>query len=559
MKAKSKSLKWVAWGILVVAFVAAGMVLAADVTIDDFTQGPANLSRSVTGTTTSLVSASGAAMGGYRMMILNVTQANSGQATQWGVNTTNVFLSLSIPSGDRAKARLQWDGNDNSTSIECATGLGGADLTGSGTNSGIVVRVISSDNVQKNMTLKVYTDCGNWRTITQALPQVDDGKVVDILLPFSSFGGDAGTMNWASVNAIELEIDGTLGSGPDVTVKFIKTTGTLYEYGDLPVAGTGGLPTGQTGFSTDILSARHIPKGMRLGYSVDTEASYQSSVLADGDDSTTSPAYDDEDGVSPYSPTSWSAGSTQYVTVRFKGCSDPDAGGTSCQISGWIDWNHDGDFDDADEELFNDVEQIADGNTRSGFGFHVPAGASFTDVRYYARFRICDAEDECDSPTATNVTDGEVEDYAWDWGTPPTAVDLTDFSAAAQADGSVQVTWETATELDNLGFNLYRAEAAGGPWTQLNAALIPAQTPGATFGNVYTWSDSDAPSGTVYYRLEDLDVNGTSTFHGPISVTQESLPSAVQVAAFGATPAVAATPLLLVGLLGAGVVVYRRR
>ncbi|NMC01553.1 MAG: hypothetical protein GYA30_04165, partial [Chloroflexi bacterium] len=138
-------------------------------------------------------------------------------------------------------------------------------------------------------------------------------------------------------------------------------------------------------------------------------------------------------------------------------------------------------------------------------------------------------------------------------------VDLTDFSAAAQADGSVQVTWETATELDNLGFNLYRAEAAGGPWTQLNAALIPAQTPGATFGNVYTWSDSDAPSGTVYYRLEDLDVNGTSTFHGPISVTQESLPSAVQVAAFGATPAVAATPLLLVGLLGAGVVVYRRR
>ncbi len=558
MKAKSKSLKWVAWGILVVAFVAAGMVLAADVTIDDFTQGPANLSRSVTGTTTSLVSASGAAMGGYRMMILDVTQANSGQATQWGVNTTNVFLSLSIPSGDRAKARLQWDGNDNSTDIECATGLGGVDLTDSGNNSGIVVRVISSDDEQKNMTLKVYTDCDDWRAITQALPEVDDEKVVDILLPFDSFGG-TGTMNWASVNAIELEIDGTLGSGSDVTVKFIKTTGTLYEYGDLPVAGTGGLPSGQTGFSTDILSARHIPKGMRLGYSVDTEANYQSSVLATGDDSTTSPAYDDEDGVSPYSPTSWSAGSTRYVTVRFTGCSDPAEGGTSCWISGWIDWNHDGDFDDANEELFNDVEQIGDGYTRNGFGFNVPAGASFTDVRYYARFRICDAENECDSPTVTNVTDGEVEDYAWDWGTPPTAVDLTDFSAAAQADGSVQVTWETATELDNLGFNLYRAEAAGGPWTQLNAALIPVQTPGATFGNVYTWSDSDAPLGTVYYRLEDLDVNGTSTFHGPISVTQESLPSAVQVAAFGATPAVAATPLLLVGLLGAGVVVYRRR
>ncbi len=571
MKAKSKSLKWVAWGILVVAFVAAGMVLAADVTIDDFTQGSDNLSQNFTGITTSLVSATGAVIGNYRMMILDVTQAESGQASQWGVNTTNAFLSLSIPSGDRAKARLQWDGNDNSTDIECATGLGGADLTGSGTNSGIVVRVISSDDVQKNMTLKVYTNCNNWRTITQALPQVGDDKVVDILLPFGSFGGGAGTMNWASVNAIELEIDGTLASGPDVTVKFIKTTGTLYEYGDLPVAGTGGLPTGQTGFSTGILSARHIPKGMRLGYSVDTEASYQSSVLATGDDSTTSPAFDDEDGVvkafrqdgNETEPTEgtedwiagyWAEGNGGGITLRWSSCAD--TGDNRCRIIGWIDWDHDGTFS-TDERI---VYAIKTGTGSAYTPFNIPTGVEFSNVRYYARFRICPSgTNGCVNPDATDVVDGEVEDYAWDWGTPPTAVDLTDFSAAAQADGSVQVTWETATELDNLGFNLYRAEAAGGPWTQLNAALIPVQTPGATFGNVYTWSDSDAPLGTVYYRLEDLDVNGTSTFHGPISVTQESLPSAVQVAAFGATPAVAATPLLLVGLLGAGVVVYRRR
>ena len=56
----------------------------------------------------------------------------------------------------------------------------------------------------------------------------------------------------------------------------------------------------------------------------------------------------------------------------------------------------------------------------------------------------------------------------------------------------MRVTWETATELDNVGFNLYRAKDIDGPWTLLNATLIPSQSPGSVFGATYTWLDETA-------------------------------------------------------------------
>ena len=78
-------------------------------------------------------------------------------------------------------------------------------------------------------------------------------------------------------------------------------------------------------------------------------------------------------------------------------------------------------------------------------------------------------------------------------------------------------------ELDNLGFNLYRGYTAAGPWTRLNATLIPPKNPGEVFGASYEWRDSDVVLGVlVYYRLEDIDIYSRSTFHGPISVATPS-------------------------------------
>ncbi|TEU18840.1 MAG: hypothetical protein E3J21_05110 [Anaerolineales bacterium] len=99
-----------------------------------------------------------------------------------------------------------------------------------------------------------------------------------------------------------------------------------------------------------------------------------------------------------------------------------------------------------------------------------------------------------------------------------TAIALPSASFTAQAGaGSVTLAWETGTELDNAGFNLYRAMLKDGPYTQINDALIAAQGD-AVSGAGYSFLD--APDyGTFYYQLEDVDYYGTSTLHGPVKVT----------------------------------------
>ena len=96
-----------------------------------------------------------------------------------------------------------------------------------------------------------------------------------------------------------------------------------------------------------------------------------------------------------------------------------------------------------------------------------------------------------------------------------TVVVLASFTATAH-DGYVLVEWETASEMDNDGFNLWRGQAQAGPYTQLNTDLIPARG-GPTTGASYSYLDDAVSNGVTYwYKLEDVDIHGMSTFHGPV-------------------------------------------
>jgi hypothetical protein len=100
----------------------------------------------------------------------------------------------------------------------------------------------------------------------------------------------------------------------------------------------------------------------------------------------------------------------------------------------------------------------------------------------------------------------------------PTAVELARFEGWAER-GAIHVEWETVSEAGSAGFNLYRASAPDGPYTKVNAELIPSQAPGQAGGAVYVWTDDDVrPARTYYYRLEDVDIYGCATLHGPIDV-----------------------------------------
>lgn len=131
------------------------------------------------------------------------------------------------------------------------------------------------------------------------------------------------------------------------------------------------------------------------------------------------------------------------------------------------------------------------------------------------------------------------------------AVTLAAFTARATPDG-VALAWETVSENDNAGFNVYRAEGGSvgdrpqqadgarsetgpsGEWVRLNAALIPSAAPGSSEGHAYTWTDATALPGARYaYLLEDVAFDGTPTRHAPITVAAAGAPNAVGLAAFG--------------------------
>ncbi len=105
----------------------------------------------------------------------------------------------------------------------------------------------------------------------------------------------------------------------------------------------------------------------------------------------------------------------------------------------------------------------------------------------------------------------------WHGREKPTAISLVSFTAQAGID-QVALAWETGTELDNAGFNLYRA-TAGGPYSKINEALIAAEGDPVS-GAGYSFVDTPG-AGVFYYKLEDIDLHGLSTTHGPVEVTVE--------------------------------------
>ena len=104
----------------------------------------------------------------------------------------------------------------------------------------------------------------------------------------------------------------------------------------------------------------------------------------------------------------------------------------------------------------------------------------------------------------------------------PTAILLARFEAFPNGS-DVRLEWETASELDALGFNLYRSTSSNGPRDLVNVGLIPVYNPGGVMGSTYQFIDNAAGFGTTYYWLEDVDIHNTTTLHGPITVTRDAI------------------------------------
>ncbi len=138
------------------------------------------------------------------------------------------------------------------------------------------------------------------------------------------------------------------------------------------------------------------------------------------------------------------------------------------------------------------------------------------------------------------------------------AVHLVSFTVTWQGQ-QVLLQWETASEIDTLGFNLYRRVLPSGADQRLNKDIIPAQ--GDLAGATYRFLDRQPPVVPAFsYRLEEVTADGNLLSFTPLPVARPTsaptprptatatvtvLPTATQAPAPTPLPPATATPALL--------------
>ena len=109
----------------------------------------------------------------------------------------------------------------------------------------------------------------------------------------------------------------------------------------------------------------------------------------------------------------------------------------------------------------------------------------------------------------------------------PLPLTLTSYTAAPGADdASVNVDWATATEQNNQYFILQRS-AEGRSFSDLDTVL-PA-SPNSVAPRSYSYTDRAPLSGDNFYRLTQVDLNGTVNYYGVREVSLSTRKSAVGI------------------------------
>ena len=94
-------------------------------------------------------------------------------------------------------------------------------------------------------------------------------------------------------------------------------------------------------------------------------------------------------------------------------------------------------------------------------------------------------------------------------------VELVSFSAEVFSS-DVNLSWITATELNNYGFQVERRNAESTEWSNIGFVNGSGST---TETQYYSYSDNSVPVGKYIYRLKQLDFSGSFEYSNEIEVT----------------------------------------
>ena len=170
------------------------------------------------------------------------------------------------------------------------------------------------------------------------------------------------------------------------------------------------------------------------------------------------------------------------------------------------DIENNGVFDSGTDTLISDSQIILEqGETANIIAEIAVPDPSFADYEYSVQ-TVFTASYNPSSSVAANT-----------WVMGPLAVRLADLKAV-RTDGGVLVSWVTLFEADNTGFNVYFRQPDR-EYVRANSYLIPSQYTGFT-GVRYSFAvDGLDPETEYLFMVEDVDVFGVQTRHGPVGIS----------------------------------------
>lgn len=139
-----------------------------------------------------------------------------------------------------------------------------------------------------------------------------------------------------------------------------------------------------------------------------------------------------------------------------------------------------------------------------------------------------DVDSPSDESVSTSSNQGAFGDFALaslGGGINVLPIELLHFGASANAQGMVQCLWATASEINNDYFALERS-ADGFHWESVEKIT------GAGFSNTalqYQHTDARPLLGQSYYRLRQVDFDGTATVYEPVAVYIDAAYAALSI------------------------------
>lgn len=161
--------------------------------------------------------------------------------------------------------------------------------------------------------------------------------------------------------------------------------------------------------------------------------------------------------------------------------------------------------------------QLATGQTTINFAWNLPAGVTGTlkDLfgGLFVNVPMSGTGNHTEPSTAFTFTDLEMT-ITYDGSLP---IQLAAFSASVIEGGRVRLDWTTLTETNNYGFEVQKSPSPSTAFETIPNSFIPGH--GTTVEpHHYSYIDETSTAGIWYYRLKQMDLDGTAHYSEPAQV-----------------------------------------